>query len=203
MPTSHGFVKLDNGKKKSVFNPLPVSKTQNAFAAQFEYTGTIDTAPMLCLPAALEFRERVCGGEDTILQYRYELAERGEREITMILGTSALAIAEGARVAFANVWLPLTVPTPSEPLLEGMVSVEDVPAVTAFLTQELIDSHNCYIAITFYKGAWLARFSAEIYLDLHDFVYGAQALKSVCDKVQKREYKPQKPSANGTSHHHE
>lgn len=189
LPTSHGFVPLKATQNKSVFNPMPSMEGRNLFAAQFEYTGTIDTAPTLCIPAALKFRGDICGGEDRIRAYRFELAEEGEKRVVEILGTKALPISNGSRVNFANFWLPLSIASPGESDSPGRIPREDIPLVTEFMNQKFVDEYNCYVSIIFYNDAWLARFSAEIYLDLDDFVYGAQVLKTLCERVRRYEYK--------------
>jgi selenocysteine lyase/cysteine desulfurase len=189
LPTSHGFVPLKLDGKKKIFSPLPSSTSTNEFVSQFEYTGTIDNAPPLCIPAALKFRDEICGGEENIRAYRYELAEKGEQKIAEILGTKALEVPKASRVSFANVWLPLEAMAPHESPSDGFILTEDIPAVTDFLTGKMIEEYNCYVAISFYKGAWIVRFSSDIYLDMDDFIYGAEALKILCKRVKNLEYK--------------
>lgn len=189
LPTSHGFVPLEVKGKTKIFNPLPPSKSNNVFVSQFEYTGTIDNAPPLCIPAALKFRDEVCGGEERIRAYRFGLAEKGEQKIAEILGTKSLAVSKASRVGFANIWLPLQAETAGEQPAEGLIPIEDISAVTNFLTEKLLEKYNCYIAILFYRGGWIARFSADIYLDLDDFIYGAEALKELCERVKQLDYK--------------
>lgn len=189
LPTSHGFVPLKIDGQKELFNPLPPSKTSNQFVTQFQFTGTIDNAPPLCILAALKFQEETCGGHDKIRAYRFELAEKGEQKIAEILGTKSLSVPKASRVSFANVWLPIQLVAPGELHSGGSIPREDIPAVTDFLSRKLVEEYNCYVAVLFYKTAWVARFSAEIYLDMDDFIYGAEALKKLCQRVQNLEYK--------------
>jgi hercynylcysteine S-oxide lyase len=191
LPTSHGFVAIEGEGKKKIFNPLPPSKSNNAFVSQFEYTGTIDNSPPLCIPAALRFRNEECGGEERIRAYRFELAEKGEQKVAEILGTKPLAVPKASRVSFANIWLPLRAGPAGESQAEDLIPMEDISAVTNFLTGKLLDEYNCYIAISFYQGGWISRFSAEIYLDLDDFIFGAEALKKLCERVKERGYMSQ------------
>jgi hypothetical protein len=194
LPTSHGFVPLPNAyTKKDIHNPMPSSSTANAFTLQFEYTGTIDTGPPLCIPAALKFRDDVCGGEDKIRKYCVELAERGERLLCDILSTEALHVSERNRVNFANVRLPLDVASNTNhtkrfPSNSFVVAAEHVPAVTTYFNTKLVQEFNTYIAICLWDGSLWARFSAEIYLDLEDFEYGGRVLKQLCDRVKQGEY---------------
>lgn len=71
-PTSHGYVAKTNKR----FNPLPESDKSN-FVLNFEFTGTADRSPYLCIPAAINWRRDVLGGEDRIMRYTQKLAKEG------------------------------------------------------------------------------------------------------------------------------
>ncbi|KAL2675595.1 hypothetical protein Neosp_011785 [[Neocosmospora] mangrovei] len=167
LPTSHGFVPLGANNH---FNPNQ-SKAQNAFVAQFEYTGTIDTAPILCIPAALEFRSRVCGGEEAIIEYCVGLARAGGRAVAELLGTETLLVSTGRDVGFANVRLPLTVQSHAASG-EG-IPAKDAGAVINFMFRKFTEDYHTFINVLYFSGALWARFSATVYLDLDDFKYGA------------------------------
>lgn len=77
----------------------------------FEFVATIDYSPYLCVPAALEFRKKVGGGEEAIRRYCYQVALEGGKRAAEILGTEAMGTGfEGSKMnecCFANVRLPL------------------------------------------------------------------------------------------------
>lgn len=182
LPTSHGFVPLGLSKH---FNPNQ-SNAQNAFVAQFEYTGTIDTAPILCIPAALEFRSRVCGGEVAIREYCVGLARTGGRAVAEILGTETLPIPTGRRVGFANVRLPLTVQGHTS-VTEG-VPANDVNAVINFMFRKFTEDYQTFINVLYFSGALWARLCATVYLDVDDFKYGGMVLQKLCQRIESGEY---------------
>ncbi|RSM00123.1 hypothetical protein CEP52_009291 [Fusarium oligoseptatum] len=157
LPTSHGFVPLprDGEESSKHFNPNQ-SNAQNAFVAQFEYTGTIDTAPILCIPAALEFRSRVCGGEAAIRQYCVDLALAGGRVVAEMLGTETLPVPTGRDVGFANVRLPLMVQ--SDAALGEGIPVKDVNAIINFIFRKFTEDYHTFINILYFSGALWARF---------------------------------------------
>ena len=76
-------------KKKKVINPLPAS-TNSAFVTLFDFVGTIDASPYLCIPAALKFRQEICGGEEEIRKYCFELARQGGELVAGILDTEVM-----------------------------------------------------------------------------------------------------------------
>ncbi len=64
VPTSHGYV----SKSGSRFNPLPPSR-KPAFISNFEFVGTVDISPYVCVKEAIEWRRRVLGGEAKISKH--------------------------------------------------------------------------------------------------------------------------------------
>ena len=186
LPTSHGFVPLPSeGGKCNHFNPNQ-SAAQNAFIAQFDYTGTIDTAPILCIPAALEFRRQVCGGEGAIREYCINLAVSGGKAVAEVLGTHTLAVPTGENVGFANVRLPLTIrhdPNSSEGL-----PIESLDTVINFMFHKFTEDYRTFINILYFSGALWARLSATVYLDLDDFKHGGQVLKDLSRRIKNGEH---------------
>jgi hercynylcysteine S-oxide lyase len=111
VPTSHGYVPLPGSAPRT--NPLPAS-AKSVFVNAFEYIGTLDNSPYLCVKDALEYRERILGGEVKIQQYMCSLAARGGAVISKKLGTWVLAHEHGERsshkhCAMVNIAMPLVV----------------------------------------------------------------------------------------------
>ncbi|KZF23390.1 putative cysteine desulfurylase [Xylona heveae TC161] len=68
------------------------------------------------------------------------------------------------------------------------VRAENVPLVTNYIASRTVEDHDTFVAIIFYGGAWWARLSAQIYLDLDDFRFAAKVLDEICDRVKRGEY---------------
>lgn len=184
LPTSHFFEPRarpgHNGARAP--NPLPPSSKSN-FVQQFEFVGSVDNASLLCIPAALEFRRLVCGGEEAIMQYCWHLAAQGGDIVSQILATETLNNEERTLTkgcAMVMVRLPLKVR--QEYGADG-IPPEQGPRVQAWLCEMLVRKHGTFIAVIFYRNEWWARFSAQIYLELGDFEWGAHALRELCDKL--------------------
>ncbi|CAN8101798.1 unnamed protein product [Discula destructiva] len=60
------------------------------FVGLFVKVSTNDTTPYVCVPAALQFRRDVCGGEDNIREYCECLAREGGARMAEMLGTEVL-----------------------------------------------------------------------------------------------------------------
>lgn len=105
VPTSHGYVPPVGSERRK--DPLPPSE-HSAFEKNFEFVGTLDNSPFLCVADAIEWRERVLGGEERIRKYLTGLANSGGEEVARAMGTWVLEGAEGD-CAMVNVAMPLVV----------------------------------------------------------------------------------------------
>lgn len=86
LPTSHGFRPL---KDHGVRVVLPAQQRPD-FVHLFQFTGTTDNAPYYCIPAAMNFRANLCGGEQAIYHYIRDVAQRGADLLATILGTEVM-----------------------------------------------------------------------------------------------------------------
>jgi len=73
----------------SIRNPLPPTD-KSAFINLFQFVATADNAPYYCVPAALNFRQNLCGGEEAIYNYIRDIAQRGADLLAMLLGTEVM-----------------------------------------------------------------------------------------------------------------
>lgn len=185
-------------------NPLPPTGKSN-FVSQFEFVGSVDNGPFLCVPEALRFRREVCGGERAIMEYCCNLAGKGGRLVARILGTEVMDNSQHTltfQCCMVNVRLPLEVIDDDNGLTgtsgsNVIASVRRAHAstVTHFLTSSCVKEHSTFIAFILYRNAWWARLSAQIYLELADFEYGAQVLQALCIRVAQKEYMLGSPCA--------
>lgn len=186
LPTSHFFEPRPRPGHTGVRppNPLPPSSKSN-FVQQFEFVGSVDNASLLCIPAALEFRKRVCGGEEAIMRYCWDLAAKGGSLVASILGTEIMDNEEGSltkECAMVMVRLPLGIKREGSDGDQG-IPPKQAPKVQAWLCEMLVNKHGTFIAVIWYRDQWWARFSAQIYLELQDFEWGAKVLKKLCAEV--------------------
>ncbi|KAI1906724.1 hypothetical protein LOZ61_006516 [Ophidiomyces ophidiicola] len=210
MPTSWGFLPAPDvlnhaapGHKNAVRfrGGLPSTGTKSEFEMLFEYVGTNDDTPYSCIPAALEFRQNVCGGEARIMEYCESLAFDGGNLVAKILGTEVLCepgaenqTVRGAsairRCALVNVRLPIGVDDEngqhdgkerSYPVLKS----EDAGVLGQWIEKELLFTYNTYVPV-FQLGGWMwTRLSAQVYLDLEDFESTGHTLKDICERIGK------------------
>ncbi|KAF2122303.1 pyridoxal phosphate-dependent transferase [Lophiotrema nucula] len=189
LPTSHGFVPAPK-PGVVINNPFPAS-TKSPYVLNFEFVGTIDNAPYLCVPAALRFREEI-GGEKKIMGYCHDLAKRAAYRAAEILGTEVLQNKTETltNACLSNVRLPLE-PAKIEELAVTKYGLERAAvgmAVRDWMSKALVDDYETFIALMWYGGAWWMRLSAQVYLGLENFEWAAETLKKLCARVEKGDF---------------
>jgi hercynylcysteine S-oxide lyase len=190
LPTSHGFVPRD--PDFTFINPLP-SNTKSPFVANFEFVGTLDNTPYICVPEALKWRQQACGGEEAIRKYCQELVMEGSRKMAEVLGTEIMDNKAGTitQCCMVNVRLPLQISLSQETRTEQgeyVVKPGYGDQATAWMLDILMDEYKTFIAIYYFQDAWWARMSGQVYLEMADFEWAGRILKELCERVGKSEY---------------
>lgn len=129
----------------------------------------------------MAFRASVCGGEDAIREYCFDLALRGGKVVADVLGTEVLAPNESGGTCFANVRLPLRAADGDRQGPAVVVDAEARSEVAQEVMRRLADDHHTFVAVVWHGRAWWARLSAQVYLELSDFRSVARALGKVCE----------------------
>ncbi|KAI8953112.1 pyridoxal phosphate-dependent transferase [Xylaria longipes] len=171
IPTSHGYVPRSGTR----FNPLPPSK-KSAFVNNFEFVGTVDSSPFVCVKEAIEWRKRVLGGEVKIMEYTQTLAQEGGRAVARILGTEVLENESQtlSRCSMTNIALPIDVEIAS-------ISTQD------WMMRTMVKEYKTFIALIIHAGRLWARLSAQVYLDMEDFEWAGHMLLELCERVKRGE----------------
>jgi hypothetical protein len=151
----------------------------------FDYVATMDYTPYMCIPAALEFRRQVCGGEDKIRDYCYGIARRGADCMAEILGTSVMTTQSETmrQCAFANVELPLVFKKKDEvDPSKGELDVDE-----AWIKKTAAMEIDSYLQTAFHAGKLWVRLSGQIYLEVDDFKWVAPRLMELCERAKRGE----------------
>jgi hercynylcysteine S-oxide lyase len=186
LPTSHGFVSKTGGTSR---NPLPPS-SKSEFVNNFEFVGTIDNSNYLVIPEAIEFREKVCGGEKAIMEYCVNLAKEGGKAVAKTLGTSVMDNSTETLTkdcCIVNILLPMEINSSKIPG-KNCIDPESGMIATEWMQETLIADFKTFMPIYFFQGNWWARLSAQIYLELADFEWAGKALKAICERAGKGEF---------------
>ncbi|PKS13270.1 hypothetical protein jhhlp_000041 [Lomentospora prolificans] len=187
LATSHGYVP----RKANRMNPLPPS-SKSPYVTNFEFVGTMDNSPYLCMVDAIAWRQDVLGGEEKVLAYLWDLNKTGSKLIAERLGTQVLDNSTGTltNCSMANVALPIWVgqPGPKAKDTDTVLTAEESAKSFQWILNTLMHDYNTFLALFIHDGRYYARVSAQVYLDLDDYEYGAKALQDVCARVAKKEF---------------
>ncbi|GAA5910560.1 hypothetical protein JCM8208_007642 [Rhodotorula glutinis] len=150
---------------------------------EFNWSGTVDWSPILSVPAALDFRRDVLGGEQRIYDYCHALALEGGQLVAEMLGTEVLrneSDEDGELTAcMVNIALPLPPPSYYTP--------SSLAALSSFWIARLTTAHTFAPVYTHNDRFW-TRLSAQVYVELDDFCVGAQVLRDVCDEIRRGDF---------------
>lgn len=141
------------------------------FAKLFEWTGTIDHVPYMSVNAALDFREWL-GGEHKINEYIRKLAVEGGKHLARRLGTELLDPEGHMTLNMVNVELPLPGKIPN------------TGDISTLIRDTLLLKWNTYAFCFRHNEKWWVRCSAQIFNEISDFDFLADALMDVCAKVK-------------------
>lgn len=191
VPTSHGF---QPSPQEEPDRAAPDGQPQpNRFVELFKWVATIDQTPYLCVPAALQFRRSICGGEEAILQYAHDLAQNGGQAAASILGTEMMDNNSHtlSRCCFATIRLPIAFVSENDcgRRDEGDKDIQYEPTEGPKLVTEIMNrclkDFNTWIPGKFYAGQAWVRLSAQTYLAQADFEWAARVLKDICADLRK------------------
>lgn len=197
LPTSHGYVSLRGDR----FSHLPPNE-KSVFVNNFEFMATVDGSPYLCVKDSIKWRKEILGGEERLLDYIWGLAKGGGARVAEILGTTVLENSKGTltNCGMVNVALPMVVAARAAPAdaaevtgsegKEIIVPKDEAFAVWRWMEETLMQEYKTFIVLYVYnhRRFW-ARLSAQVYLDMDDFEWAGNALKEICRRVEKLEYK--------------
>ncbi len=163
----------------------------------FQFVATVDSSPYYCVPAAIKFREEVCGGEQKIYEYSRDMAQEGADRIAAMLGTEVMDDGVDWRkgngglrdCALATLRLPLKV---GDGGATGEISLVEVSRAALWIESTLVDHYETFAAIFEYKGKMWCRLSGQAYLEPGDFEWLGNILKELCQKVEAGAYRRSK-----------
>lgn len=184
LATSHGYV------PKTVVRTTPLppsSKTQ--FVKNFEFTGTLDNAPFLCIKDAVEWRRTALGGEEKIVAYLWDLNKRGGRLVADRLGTKIMDNSTGTltNCGMVNVALPIWSGTAGVGAKETDIALspEDSRKALQWMLTSMIEDYSTFMALFIHNNRMWVRISAQVYLGLEDYGRAADVLEALCSRVGK------------------
>jgi isopenicillin-N epimerase len=172
-PKGAGFLHVRRDKQSAI-RPLSISHGANStrtdrsrFQIEFNWTGTDDVSPYLCVPVALrEMASLVQGGWPEIMRRNHDLAIQGRQILCRELGIEPPCPAE---LLGSMATLPLPGNADGPPNLLGTDPLQD----------KLLFKHNIEVPIVGWSTPRrMVRISAQLYNQLSDYEKLAATLKA-------------------------
>jgi len=176
-PKSASFLYINPSLQNITHPNIITSHYKKGFKDEFLFTGTRDHSVYYSLQDALEFRTNL-GGDEQIKYYCRTLAYLAGMKISLIWNTGLLAYDPDLNANMVNVLIPC----------DGIGFVCRSVEFVAKVAKETFDIYNTYVAtLKFSNGKFYARFSANIYNELSDYVYAAEKFLEVLRTNEKKE----------------
>lgn len=187
LATSQGYV----AKSAKRGSPLPPS-AKSAFVNNFEFVGTKDNSPYLCVKDGIAWRRDVLGGEDRIMAYMWDLNKKGSKYVAEVLGTEVLENSKGTMTncAMGNIALPVWIGEKGKGAKDGeaVVPVEDKDKAFQWMAKTMVDDYKTFMSPFVMGNRYWIRISAQVYLDMKDYEVAGKVLKELCERVGNKDY---------------
>lgn len=163
---------------------------ESEYIGNFEFVGTIDNSPYLCVPKAMEWRKEL-GGEEIIINYCTALAQDAGKLLAKALGTEVMdnKTKTLSQCCMSMVRLPINVGAVQQTGERAGFKKDQIgKEVALWLQRKMVNDHNTFLQTLFYGGAWWVRLSGQVYLELSDFEGVMPVLKELCERTEKGEW---------------
>ena len=176
-----------------------------AFESLCEFVATSDDTPYFCIPAAMKFRTEVCGGEERIYDYLYQLANESadifaktlQTEVIQEPGLKHWNESLLRKCGMTTVRLPIPIKdgwendpatgfaAPGKKRVCEPLAAADVQRVCRWMQDTMVEQYGTFLPV-FSHGGWLwTRLSAQVYLEKKDFEWAAGIVEELCAQVGK------------------
>lgn len=155
--------------------PISHSYTSDNLVDKFAFIGSKNYASIACIESAIEFRKGVCGGERAIYEYCLGLSEQVAKRVKEIWGDVEVLGVSGALV---TVEVPMANPRLFD---DGNL----VKQCEEYVYGAMIRQYNTYVPMIYHNGKIFARFSCQIYNELHEYEYASRVILEIFDNFFK------------------
>lgn len=166
LPVSHGYVPPEKNISKELENDILFHK--------FWFHGSASYGPLCVVPAAIKFRNEVCGGEKKIQEYGEQLM-RDAQAVVLEKWPKAL-ILENAEGTLCTSMMSFFVPIEEYSEKFDPLDSESVNKLVDDCLLWMLTNRGCRVPLAGHAGKIVARFSAHLYNDLNDYVLACEAL---------------------------
>lgn len=163
-----------------------VQHNENLLINKFMFVGTATYAQVLSVSEALKFRSDVCGGEDNIRKYQYDLQKRAIEQVKKVFGPGSESLQNSTGSLNPPGLFNISLPFAEEymPVLRNLQ--DDFGYFRVFkykCDKKMLAENKAYAPFVIHNGKIWVRFSVNLYNELDDYSAGAASVKSVMEQV--------------------
>lgn len=157
---------------------------ENLFVNKFSFVGTVTYSQMLSVSEALKFRSEICGGEENIRKYQYNLQRDAIAKIKNVFGPESELLQNSTNSltppGLFNMSLPLDEKyTPVLRLLQN--DHRYFKLFRSKCDRKMIAESKVPCRFLVLNGKFWFRFSVNLYNEVDDYIIGAESVKSVME----------------------
>ncbi|KAL3953252.1 hypothetical protein ACCO45_013195 [Purpureocillium lilacinum] len=179
LATSHGYIP----KSIARGSPLPPS-AKGQFVNNFEFVGTKDNGPYLCVKDGIAWRRDVLGSEDKILTYLWDLNKKGIKDPGKQQGNNDKLL-HGQR---CSADLDRRKGSQGAKESDAVVATQDQGTAFQWMSRTMVDDYKTFMSLFVLGNRYWIRISASVYLDMADYEVAGKVLKELSARVAKKEY---------------
>ncbi|OBA20708.1 PLP-dependent transferase [Metschnikowia bicuspidata var. bicuspidata NRRL YB-4993] len=165
LPISHSYVDPDA--------PLSPEAEANLLALKFTFVGSDTFATLACIPTAIAFRARECGGEAAIRTYCEALARQaGALAVRRWPGAW---LVENREQSLVTAMVSVVVPVEQYSRAFDAADAAQMKRLVDFVSVHLLENYRTFVPFAAHNGKVVMRLSAQVYNELSDYEYAVAA----------------------------
>ncbi|CEP62765.1 uncharacterized protein LALA0_S06e03290g [Lachancea lanzarotensis] len=169
---------------RAIENPQTVAEIEHndlLMHNKFFFVGTISYSTYLCIEEALKFRQSICGGEERIRRYQWELQDAAVKAVTLALGSGSRLLQNSTNTLTTPGLFNVSLPLDAKYLSAQQKLSTDFHRFRRFKARcdVLTRSKKAYAPFYFHGDELWIRFSAQIFNEVEDYVLAAKIVKAI------------------------
>ncbi|GAV54269.1 hypothetical protein ZYGR_0AK07720 [Zygosaccharomyces rouxii] len=157
---------------------------ENLLINKFSFVGTVTYSQMLSVSEALKFRSEVCGGEENIRKYQYDVQEKAIEKVKKVFGPGSKLLQNSTKTltppGLFNISLPVDVKY--EPVIHHLLNdFSDYKLFKNECDKKMLTENKAFALFVIHNNEIWVRFSVNLYNEADDYVIGAASVKSVLE----------------------
>ena len=154
----------------------------NLLINKFAFVGTASYASYMACEVALTFRKEICGGEDKIRQYQFQLQEEAIPKVLEVFGEGSKLLENSTKTLRPPGLFCVELPIPED--LKFLVTKMTADPVffakfKASCEKTAVFDHKCHAPFTLNNNHIFVRFSVQVFNEVQDYEKAAAVVKGI------------------------